>query len=124
MSDLVELAALSPIDLWGEAVRARRHQGDNVTLAVIELAPDAVVPSHHHPQEQMGVCIAGSVTFTVGDETRELGPGGMWRARPEVPHGVIAGPQGAVIVEAFSPIRSDWTQRPLEPRPPVWPPSD
>lgn len=124
MSDLVELASLSPIDLWGEAVRARRVQGDHVTLAVIELAPGAVVPAHRHHQEQIGLLIQGAVRFTVGDETGDLGPGGMWVARPDVPHGVTAGPDGAVIVEAFSPVRSDWTQTPLSPRPPAWPPSN
>ena len=105
MSNLVDLDTLSPFDIWGEAVRARKIEGDNITLAVIELAPGAIVPEHRHPQEQIGICIVGGVTFTVGDETRELGPGGMWRARSDVPHTVTAGPDGAVMVEAFSPIR-------------------
>jgi quercetin dioxygenase-like cupin family protein len=122
MSALAALPTLAPFDIWGEAVRARKIEGDHMTLAVIELAPGAVVPAHHHPQEQIGICIVGTVRFTVGDETRDLGPGGMWCARPNVSHGVTAGPDGAVVVEAFSPIRSDWAFPPLEPRPPVWPP--
>ena len=32
-----------------------------------------------HENEQLGMVITGSVTFTIGDETRELGPGGTWR---------------------------------------------
>ena len=121
MSDLVDLSTIAPFDVWGEAVRARKVEGDNITLAVVELAPGCVVPEHRHPQEQLGICITGNVTFTVGHETRELGPGGTWRILSEVPHTVTAGPDGAVVMDVFSPTRSDWHFPFLDPRPPVWP---
>ena len=83
MSNLTDIATLPVMDVWGEAVRARRVQGERITLAVVELAPDSVVPGHHHENEQLGMVITGSVTFTIGDETRELGPGGTWRIPSE-----------------------------------------
>jgi quercetin dioxygenase-like cupin family protein len=124
MSDLVDIGTLNPFEIWGEAVRARKIEGRNITLAVVELAPGATVPSHQHFQEQLGICITGTVTFTVGEETRELGPGGTWRAHSNVPHGVTAGPEGAVVMDVFAPIRDDWAFPPLEPRPTVWPQQD
>jgi quercetin dioxygenase-like cupin family protein len=122
VANLVDLASVPPFDVWGEAVRARRIEGEKVTLAVVELAPNAVVPEHRHPSEQLGMVIQGTVQFTLDGETRDLGPGGAWRILSEKPHEVRAGPEGAVVIDVFSPIRSDWDAYPLlEPRATVWP---
>jgi quercetin dioxygenase-like cupin family protein len=122
VSNLVDLETVAPFEVWGEAVRARRIQGDNVTLAVVELAPNALVPEHRHANEQLGMVITGTVSFRIDDETRELGPGGTWRILSNHPHEATAGPDGAVLLDVFSPIRSDWdTFELLDPRPPVWP---
>ena len=122
MSNLVDLDTVAPVDVWGEAVRARRIEGEQVTLAVVELAPNAVVPEHRHPQEQLGLVISGRVRFRIDDEIRELGPGGTWRILSNHPHEVSAGPDGAILLDTFSPIRSDWDKfELLEPRPTVWP---
>lgn len=121
MSDLVDLRTIAPMEVWGEAVLARRVEGERITLAVIELAPGSVVPEHEHPHEQLGICLQGSLTFRVGAEERELGPGGTWRIGPGVRHGGTAGPAGAVVIDVFSPPRSDWDYPVGEPRPPVWP---
>jgi len=122
MADLRELASLTPIQVW-EGVRVRRVQGDQVTLAIVELDPDAVVPEHRHPNEQNGMVIEGDVLFRVGGEERRLGPGGTWRILGGVPHSVVTGPAGAVVIDVFSPIRADWDGRPTLAREiPRWPP--
>ncbi len=121
MSNLVDLEAVPPFDVWGEAVRARKIEGERLTLAVVELAPDALVPEHRHESEQLGICIEGSVTFTVDGETRELGPGGTWRILSNRPHIARAGPHGAIVIDVFASTRSDWAFEPLEPRTPAWP---
>jgi quercetin dioxygenase-like cupin family protein len=112
MSNLVDVETLPVIDVWGTAVRARRVEGERITLAVVELAPDAIVPGHQHEAEQLGMVIEGSVTFTVGDEQRVLGPGGTWRIPSNVPHQVTTGPEGATVIDIFNPIRSDWDRLP------------
>ena len=112
MSNLVDLADTVPIQVW-EGVVARRVQGENLTLAVVELAPDAVVPEHRHPNEQCGLVIEGEVTFRIADEERVLGPGGTWRILGDVPHSVVTGPGGAVVVDVFAPARHDWEDRPI-----------
>jgi quercetin dioxygenase-like cupin family protein len=119
----VDLATLPLIEVWGDDVRARTLEGERITMAVVELAPGALVPEHHHHQEQLGICIQGSVRFRVGDEDRELGPGGPWRVPPDTPHEVRAGLDGAIAIDVFSPIRSDWDFPESEPSPPRWPPS-
>ena len=123
MNDLVDIESVPVIDVWGEAVRARRVQGDRITLAVVELAPDAVVPGHQHEAEQLGMVIEGLVHFTLGDERRTLGPGGTWRIPSNVPHQVTAGPVGATVIDVFSPPRRDWDALPASPARPArdWP---
>ena len=122
MSNLVDLETIQPFDVWGEAVRARKVEGERITLAVVELGPNAMVPEHRHDAEQMGIVIEGSVTFTIDGETRDLEPGGTWRVLSNRPHTVSAGADGAVVIDVFTPIRADWKRYELlAPRPPVWP---
>lgn len=121
MSYLVDLDAVPPIDVWGEAVRARSVSGERLTLALVELAPGAVVPEHRHEAEQMGMVVSGSVTFTVDGETRTLGPGGTWCIPSDRPHDVVTGPEGALVIDVFAPTRADWEAMPhIAPRPIRW----
>jgi quercetin dioxygenase-like cupin family protein len=122
MSNLVDITDSPLLALWGETVRGRRIQGERLTLAVVELAPNAIVPEHRHEQEQLGMVIKGEVTFTLDGETRRLGPGGTWRCLSFAPHEVTAGPDGAVVLDLFTPIRDDWDDRAIvEGSTPRWP---
>jgi quercetin dioxygenase-like cupin family protein len=125
MTNLADLADLDAIQVW-DGVVARRVEGEQLTVAVVELAPNAVVPEHHHPHEQCGLVIEGEVRFRIADEERLLGPGGTWRILGDVPHEVAAGPEGAVVIDTFSPRRDDWADRAIvgsadEPAVPIWP---
>lgn len=112
MSNLVDIGDVASLDVWGDRVQARVVAGANASLAVVELAPGAVVPEHQHAHEQLGICLQGSITFGVGAERRELGPGGTWRIPSNVPHDAVAGDDGAVVVDIFAPVRADWDALP------------
>jgi quercetin dioxygenase-like cupin family protein len=115
MSDLIDIDDQPVIALWGDAVCARRVQGERITFALVELDPDAVLPEHTHEAEQMGMVIRGSLRFRVDDETREVGPGGTWRIVSGHPHQATAGPAGALVIDVFTPVRSDWDALPASP---------
>jgi quercetin dioxygenase-like cupin family protein len=119
---LEELAVLQPFRVW-DGVIARSVDGERVAFAVVELEPSTIVPEHSHENEQLGMVVSGSVTFRVGDETRDLEPGGTWRIAPNVPHEVHTGPEGAVVIDVFAPVRADWRalERLETAQPPVWP---
>ncbi|MBI2777315.1 MAG: cupin domain-containing protein [Chloroflexi bacterium] len=122
MRNLTPITDHPLLAVWGDSVRARRIVGERITFAVVEMAPGADVPEHHHPAEQLGMVIEGQVDFRIGDETRTMGPGGTWRIESEVPHQVKAGPDGAVVVDVFSPPRADWDGLPMvEDSTPRWP---
>ena len=121
MSAFNDLSSLEAQQIW-DGIVGRSVHGERITLGVIELEANAVVPEHSHENEQLGIVVRGSVVFRVGDESRELGPGGTWRIPTNVPHEVTVGPKGAVVIDVFAPIRSDWQELDrLERRPPLWP---
>ena len=125
MSNLVDFDSLPVIDVWGETVRARRVEGERMTFALVELAANAEVPEHRHDNEQLGMVIQGRLTFTIEDETRELGPGGSWRIPSGAAHHADVGPDGAVVIDIFAPTRGDWDTLPVGPaRPARWPHRD
>ena len=106
MGALEDLSELEPFRVW-DGVVARSVDGDRVGLAVVELEPSTVVPEHSHENEQLGIVLRGSVSFRVGDEVRDLEAGGTWRIPPNVPHEVHSGPEGAVVIDVFAPVRED-----------------
>jgi quercetin dioxygenase-like cupin family protein len=121
MSAFDDVSAIQAQKVW-EGVTGRAVHGEQLTLGVVELAPNSVVPEHRHPNEQLGLVIRGSVRFRVADETRELGPGGTWLIPSNVPHEVHTGPEGAVVIDVFAPPRADWKElERAEPEPPRWP---
>lgn len=107
MGSFDDIASADPVRIW-DGILARTVDGEQLSLAVVELDPGSVVREHSHENEQLGLVVSGSVTFRIDDETRELGPGGTWQIPPYAPHEVRAGPNGAVVIDAFAPARNDW----------------
>jgi unsaturated pyranuronate lyase len=121
VSAFADLSELTALRVW-EGVSGRVLGGERVTMAVVELDPSSVVPEHSHEHEQLGVCVTGSVTYRVGDEKKELRPGGSWRIPGGMPHEVHSGPEGAVVVETWAPRRDDWAAlERIESQPLRWP---
>jgi quercetin dioxygenase-like cupin family protein len=120
-SVFVDVHDIAPNRIW-DGVLGRTVHAERVTMTLLELDPGVVVPDHGHEQEQVGFLVEGEMSFTVGGETRRLGPGGTWRIPSNVRHSVVAGPEGAVALEVFVPIRDDWHDHErTEPSPPRWP---
>ena len=122
MSAFADLAGLGPQDIW-DGVSVRAVHGARITFGIVELDSNAVVPEHSHENEQLGMVLSGSLTFRIGDESRELRPGDTYVIPGNVPHEVTTtGPNGAVVIDVFAPTRADWSQfEPQAPREPRWP---
>jgi quercetin dioxygenase-like cupin family protein len=105
-----------------DGILARAVEGERVTMAVVQLDPNAVSPAHHHENEQLGFVIAGSIVMRVGTEERELNPGDTYNIPSDVSHDAVAGPDGATVVDVFVPVREDWKKLDrLDPAEPRWP---
>ena len=121
MSAFGDVSSLDLQRIW-DGVHGRVVHGDRITLGVLELDANSVVPEHSHEHEQLGMCLSGSLRFRVGDETHELGPGELWTIPSNVPHEVHVGPKGAVVIDVFAPTRDDWREAPgADAREPRWP---
>jgi quercetin dioxygenase-like cupin family protein len=89
-------------------VEIRTTAGKNLMLSVVHLEPHSVVLEHSHPHEQMGILLEGRLEFTIGGETRLLGPGDIWRIPGGVLHSVRALDGPARALDVFCPIREDY----------------
>ena len=89
-------------------VSAKIASGEKVMFSLVTLAPDAVVPEHAHPHEQMGMVVSGTMELTVAGEVRTLSGGEIYLIPGGVSHKAAAGPQGAVALDAFSPPRDEY----------------
>ena len=107
MSTFLELHRIRP-HVLREGVHARAVTGERMTLAVVDLEPDATVPEHKHENEQLGFVISGTLTMRIGSEERELHAGDTYTIPSNVPHEATAGSEGATVVDAFAPLRADW----------------
>jgi quercetin dioxygenase-like cupin family protein len=93
-----------------EGITARAVEGERMTMAVVDLEPNATLPEHHHENEQLGFVIAGVITMTIGGEKRELHAGDTYAIPSHVPHDAVAGPDGCTVTDVFAPVRADWRE--------------
>lgn len=121
MSIFGAVSQLKPARIW-DGVLARAVHGDRVTIGFVDIDPGVLVPEHRHDNEQVGFVLRGSVTMTIGGQSRELRVGETYTIAGQVPHSAKAGPGGVSVVDVFAPVREDWKTAPLaEPFPGRWP---
>ena len=89
-------------------VTAKIASGEKMMFSLVTLAPNAVVPTHSHPQEQMGMMVSGTMEFTIESETRVLSGNEMYFVPGGASHAAKGGPGGAVALDAFSPPREEY----------------
>ena len=93
-----------------EGITTRVFPGDHAMLSIVRIEPNAMGAIHSHPQEQWGIMLEGSATRIQNGEKIHVQKGDFWRSPGSIEHGVIGGPDGAVIVDIFSPPRSEYTR--------------
>ena len=84
---------------------ARIFVGDQAMLSLVDFAPNGEGQIHSHPEEQWGVLLEGGGVRTQGGEEHAVKAGDFWRTPGGVPHGFRAGPNGARVLDIFSPPR-------------------
>lgn len=105
----VDFERLRRFDLV-EGVTARPVFGEGAMLNLLEFAPGAEVPVHSHPHEQLGIVLRGRHTLVVAGEPHELGPMEGYVIPGGVEHGGSGGPEGALVLDVFNPVREDYRE--------------
>jgi quercetin dioxygenase-like cupin family protein len=110
----------APRRIW-DGISGRVINGERLTMALVDLAPNTPLQEHAHDNEQLGFVLQGQLTFTIGGETRTLGPGDTYNIPSNVPHSAVTGPEGCVVTDVFAPVRADWEGLATgEPAPSAW----
>jgi len=86
----------------------RIFAGEHAMLSIVTIAPHAEGVMHHHPEEQWGLLLEGSAVRIQGGEEIMVQKGDFWRTPGGVPHTMRAGPQGARVLDIFSPPRPQY----------------
>ncbi|WP_420443439.1 cupin domain-containing protein [Candidatus Poriferisodalis sp.] len=93
-----------------DQVAAQIVTGEHMHLIRAVYEPGATYEMHSHPYDQFRavlsdrLLLSGRLLLTVGDETREIGPGDGWYAPTDVPHGGrVLGDEQAVFIDVYSP---------------------
>ncbi len=89
-------------------VSTRIFPGDHAMLSVVRLDPGCESEIHSHPQEQWGVLLEGSGVRIQDGEEIAVSAGDFWRTPPNVTHALRAGPEGARVLDVFSPPRDEY----------------
>ncbi len=115
------LYSLAQQDIFA-GYRARIFHGDEITFAVLEVAPNAALPAHQHRNEQAGLLVRGALTFNVEGERRTVHAGEGWVIPRDTVHDAVAGAHGAIVIETWAPTRRDFRDLAyLPPATPAWP---
>jgi quercetin dioxygenase-like cupin family protein len=85
--------------------------GDAAMLNLIRFEPGAIVPLHSHPHEQLGIVLEGMQALVVDGVPFELGPLEAYVLPGGVEHSAYCGPDGALVLDVFTPVREDYHAR-------------
>jgi quercetin dioxygenase-like cupin family protein len=92
-------------------VTARPLFGEGAMLNLIEFAPDATVGLHSHEHEQLGIVLRGMQALVVDAVAHELRPLEGYVLPGGVEHSAYCGPEGALVLDVFRPVREDYRER-------------
>jgi unsaturated pyranuronate lyase len=92
-------------------VAGRPLFGESAMLNLIEFEPGSTVPLHSHEHEQLGIVLQGMQALVVNGVLHEMGPMDGYVIPGGVEHSAYCGPEGALVLDVFRPVREDYRER-------------
>ena len=83
----------------GEGITTRIFPGQQAMISVVRIEPNV-----------RGVMIEGSAIRIQDSEEIAVEKGYFWCSSGRIEHGIIGGPDGAIILDIFSPPRPEYTK--------------
>lgn len=102
-----------PLEELSDTISRKLVTGDRMMLAHVYLKKGAVVPRHHHENEQLTYILEGALHFRLGEDlSREVTvrAGEVLHIPSNVPHEATA-LEDTLDVDVFSPPRADWLNK-------------
>ena len=91
--------------------KAHILSSDRMTAIFVTLAPNAIVPVHHHEPEQVMIVIEGECDQLAGGKLYHLKEGDVMIYPSNAEHGTYVSDKGLRTIEFFNPIRQDYMEK-------------
>jgi quercetin dioxygenase-like cupin family protein len=85
--------------------------GERITLSFAIDEPNAQIPLHRHPNEQMLIVLDGAMDLTIEGKRYHLESGDIAVLRPNIEHGGYISDKGCRVIDVFSPPRQDFVAK-------------
>jgi unsaturated pyranuronate lyase len=85
--------------------------GDAAMVNLVRFEPGTTVPLHSHPHEQLGIVLEGMQALVVDGVAHEMGPFEAYVLPGGIEHSAYCGPEGALVLDIFTPVREDYAER-------------
>ena len=106
---IVEYANALETKVDEKCIRRVLSHSENLMMVEVRFAKGGIGAMHlHTDHEQISYIVKGSLEVTVGDEVKVLRPGDSFYAPKHTLHGVVALEEDSVIIDVFTPRRSDF----------------
>ena len=105
MSDVKDYNQLIARELF-PGIRAKIDHSEQMTVMWVDMDEGAVLPEHHHPQEQWTNVIEGKLEMTINGVTYTLEAGMVAKLPSDTPHSARA-LSNCKAIDIFSPARED-----------------
>ena len=92
----------------GKGLKTSIFCGEHAMISIVEIEPNSEGKIHSHPQEQWGILLEGSGIRIQGGEKINIEKGDFWLTPGNIEHGIIAGINGAKVMDIFSPPRDEY----------------
>jgi quercetin dioxygenase-like cupin family protein len=81
---------------------------DDVMLTFFDFEPGAIIPEHHHPNQQITWVVSGAMQFDLNGEKRVLQAGDGVLIEPNMRHSAVILNAPCRAIDAWHPVRDDY----------------
>lgn len=102
-----------PWERMPDGSRRKVYFNDRLTMVLFEVHGPSTraLKTHHHPHDQITYVLQGRARVQVGDVIRVVGPGAVYIAPSNVPHGMQVLSRRFVGLDVFTPTREDFREK-------------
>jgi len=97
----------SPVTMLPGLTRRTLISGQSMMVCEFTFDAHVEIPSHTHPNEQVGYIVSGRIRITIDGEQHELTQGDSYYAPANVTHSAFT-LEPSIVVDTFSPPREDY----------------
>ncbi len=104
---IVKSAQAKTVEMFEGVHRKTLTVGEKMMLVEFTFRKGAIVPTHTHPNEQVGYVVKGKVNLKIGKKEHLLGAGDSYYIEPNIEHSATL-IEESKIIDVFCPPREDY----------------